>query len=623
MRSLSTKIEIGYLFFAVLIIAVAVFSIYHIKQLSQPLYTLLRGRYENVTAAEKMLSVLQTQEALQFRMVENGPDTSYMNLYNKEKKEFDFWRTNAEKHISLPQEPVLLDSITNLYNLYKEESQALQQYLFEGVSYKERKRIHTTRIVPLVIKISSLIHDLQEVNEIAIERTERRSEKLSSRATWLIIIFTFIAISFGIAAGKYFTSLIIRPLKETTEKVKRISHGNLEQKLDIRTSDELEDLAVEFNRMTARLAEYEKLNVEKILTEKKKAEAIVEGIPVGILVLDETGRIVLLNEQAGKIFNADKSKLLNQSVDELDISPGLLQKIKYADQNEDEKKADFLISIKIGEQASFFTVRRIQLFVEGRKKIGSVILFQDVTPFKELDNLRSEFIEAISHEIKTPLTSLNMAIDILLRGVQGSVNQVQKELLEDARNDVDRMKAFVKELLDLAKLESGKYPLLYEKTDIGVIVQKTMRSFKRLAGEKAITLKRETAEAIPQVDADPHLISRVVSNLLKNAIEYSPRGSQVTINVLADKDNLHVCVSDEGKGIPDDALGIIFDKFVRLGKDGENVGLGLSIAREVIRMHNGRIWAENKTDKGSRFCFTIPIRADRNWYKKSDNTEKT
>ncbi len=609
MSSLRTKIEIGYLFFGIIIIAVAIFSIYHINQLSQPLYTLLRGRYENVTAAEKMLNALQTQEALQFRMVENGLDTSFVRLYRKAESEFVFWRNQAVKSISLPQEPVFLDSIALLYNQYIKESNALQNELIKGTSYKKRKHFHTIQIVPLVRQLSTLIHGLKEVNEIAIERTGRTTEQLSSRATWFIVVFTFLAFVFSIGVGRYFTRRIIRPLKETTEKVKQISHGNLEQKLDIRTSDELEELAMEFNRMTGRLAEYEKMNIQRILTEKKKAEAIVSSIPVGIVVLDEKERIVLLNEEAEKIFKSRKERLINCSLKETGMDMDLIHKIMPVSQIkvEDDKQEKHLIQVEVQGKTRFYTVRRIPFTMGEQNEAGTVILFSDVTPFQELDNLRTEFIAALSHEIKTPLTSLNMAIDILLHGVKGPVGSEQKELLEDARADVERLKSFIKELLDLARMESGKYPLVSEKTDMAQIVRQAAQSLQRLAKEKQVAILLQLEKNLPHIYADAHLLTRVVINLVKNAIEHSPLNAKVTIQLIVDRENIHCKVTDEGSGIPQESVENIFNKFVSLGQKGDGVGLGLSIAREIIRMHNGRIWAENSKDKGSRFHFIIPL----------------
>ncbi|HGY56551.1 MAG TPA: HAMP domain-containing protein [Caldithrix abyssi] len=624
MPKLSTKIEIGYLFFAAIIVAVAVFSIYHIRQLSHPLYLLLRGRYENVTAAEKMLSNIRQQESEQFNMVEQGLDTASVRRFKKAGKEFVYWHNQARNSISLPEEPVLLDSIAELYSVYQEKSNVLQHRLEAGIGYKERKAFHSRQIVPVVMKLSNLCHELQEINEIAIERTERRAEKLSSQATGFIVLFVIAALVFSMAAGWYFTKRIIRPLKDATEKVKKIGQGNWDQKLEIKTNDELEELAYEFNRMTARLAEYEKLNVKKLLAEKKKAETIVSNIPVGILVLDEEDHITLLNTVAEQVLQKDRNEILYHSIQKMNLSVEmrnvLLSEVQSAKNIDSERLP--LIPVETGNHTRFYTVRRIPLATQIREKAGTIVLFQDVTTYQELDDLRSEFIATISHEIKTPITSLNMAVDILLKEVKGPLTNNQKELLNDARNDVVRLKTFVKELLDLAKLESGHYPLEYKRIDVAALIRRSWQSLLRLAEEKNVSIQTKIEKNLPPLYGDERLLNRALTNLLKNALEHSPYGEQISIRVSVESSRSMWVISDRGKGIPPQARELIFDKFVRLNKSGDSVGLGLSITREIIRRHGGRIWAEDNADRGARLCFSLPLGSAHKNNKNSNGNKK-
>ena len=243
--------------------------------------------------------------------------------------------------------------------------------------------------------------------------------------------------------------------------------------------------------------------------------------------------------------------------------------------------------------------------------MGSVTVLQDVTSFKNLDRLKSEFMAAISHEFRTPLTSINMALDILLKGVRGKLNKNQQELLEDAKKDGQRLKNLVRELLDLSKLEAGKYPFTYTKVRFQELLDYSLDPLHRYIEDKAIKLKLRIDRQIPQFEADYHQLSRVMTNLVENAIQHTSNKGEIIIEAITETGNLQVCVIDSGEGIPEEAIDLIFDKFVQVKNfqdtESGNIGLGLAIAREIVEAHKGKIWCESKLGKGSRFCFTIPL----------------
>jgi signal transduction histidine kinase len=229
--------------------------------------------------------------------------------------------------------------------------------------------------------------------------------------------------------------------------------------------------------------------------------------------------------------------------------------------------------------------------------------------------MKSEFIATVSHELRTPLTSINMAVDILSREVLGKVNEPQRDMLVTAKDDCERLTKLVKELLDMSRLESGKYELKNEKINLRSVVEEALKPLRLQFREKGIHLETEIPHTMPAVPGDEQQLSWVVTNLVSNALRYTPADGTVTVHSDLLEDSVRISVKDSGRGIPPDAVEVIFDKFVQIKQSTDatpgSVGLGLAIAKEVVEAHGGRIWVESSMGQGSTFFFTIP-RSERN-----------
>jgi len=279
-------------------------------------------------------------------------------------------------------------------------------------------------------------------------------------------------------------------------------------------------------------------------------------------------------------------------------------------QRYEKENRDPLFAFVRNNVTMYFRPRQAQIVDEQGNIQGIVTLLQDVTRFKDLDRMKSEFIATVSHELRTPLTSLSMGIDILSQGVVGAVNQRQRELLAAAKDDSERLRKLVRDLLDLSKLESGKYEMKKEFVDFRRLVAEAIRPLRLLFEEKQIQLKFDVPERLPALFADSHQLIWVVTNLLSNALRFTDTGGSVHLIAEEEEDRLLVTVSDTGHGIPREHQETVFDKFVQVKNPTEttpgSVGLGLAIAREVVEAHGGRIWLESTVGVGSTFYFTLP-----------------
>jgi two-component system, NtrC family, sensor histidine kinase KinB len=616
MKSLSYKIGLGYFVLICINISIALFAIYYIHRLGSPIDRVLREKYQNVSAAENMIQSLKQQELAQTEMLEVGPDSALVNNFHTYKNEFLNWHQRAIEGIALPSEPDLLDSIMANFRNYVQLSDSLQIFIGQKVTPDKSHFLHQSRIAPVVSKLESLVNQLRDVNQKAIVNADQHARKFSSQGTILIIIIALIAIMLSILASIRFTRTILKPVKETTDTVRKIARGQLNQKIQITTDDEIAELGREFNRMTSRLEEYEQLNIRKIISEKKKSEAIVEGLPVAIIVTDQEEKINLMNPHALKILEISQENWQGKTAEELISDQETLKILSPSPVSKSDSFDPYksLVSIKKDHQELFFFKRQVEIRDDNGKIEGLVTILQDVTRFKDLDRLKSEFMATISHEFRTPLTSVNMAIDILSREVLGRINPEQRELLTDAKNDCLRLKGLVKDLLDLSKLESGKYPMNYQKVKVKEVLEYALKPVRLFAQQKNIEIKVNLKEELI-LEADFQHLARVITNLVENAIQYEPEGGNIVIDIKSNPKQITFCIRDHGPGIPSEALDLIFDKFVRVKdfKDAEegNIGLGLAIAKEVINMHSGKIWVESKPGAGSRFYFTLPVHRTR------------
>ena len=241
---------------------------------------------------------------------------------------------------------------------------------------------------------------------------------------------------------------------------------------------------------------------------------------------------------------------------------------------------------------------------------GVVLILQDVTQFRELDKMKSDFMAAVSHEFRTPLTSVNMGVDILRQKLLGPLTKAQEELLDTSKQDCERLTKLVRELLQLSKLESGKVEMREDIVEVRRVIESTLQPLYLPFREKGVELRFAVENHVPQLLGDEQQFSWVISNLVTNALRYTDRGGSVEVSAVPDGDSVLIRVEDTGRGIPAEHLNSIFDKFVQVKQSADStpgsVGLGLAIAKEIVELYGGKIWVESELNRGTAFYFRLP-----------------
>lgn len=603
-NSLRFKIGFGYIVLVMINIAVTGWAIFNFGRITVAFDSILNENYQHVIVLERMAHLVGRHEH-GLLMIINGEVNEGYEEFKLAKEEFYQIFDKANESRTLPDAGPILDNIKSTYEGYIIVSDTLFSLALRKKNSQARA-YYGKLVRPFSQRLSDNAFWLIEENQKEMMKIAKESKSNSNEAIIAVLLASIVAVSLSILTMVQFTKRIIEPAERLSQTVNQIGRGRLDLKIDIHTNDEVGELSREFNKMTERLRKYEAMNIEKIISEKQKSEAIVESISDAIIVCDEEMRVQLMNESAGLLFKNTQIQIQGRKIDEVIADKRLVQ-IFLEGENCELLKAPYFQFDIAGK--SLFLRPRISEISGGRK--GIVLILQDVTQFRELDKMKSDFMAAVSHEFRTPLTSINMSVDILRQKLLGELSEKQIELLESSKQDCDRLTKMVKDLLQLSKLESGKIETKEENVDLVKVIEAAIRPMQLPFKEKGVGLIFTPGHALPAFVGDEQQLSWVVSNLLANALRYTDLGGKVEILLGREDNQFRIDVSDTGRGIPKEYLGKIFDKFVQVKQQPDStpgsVGLGLAIAKGIVEMYGGKISVLSEVNKGTTFTIHLPI----------------
>jgi len=339
-----------------------------------------------------------------------------------------------------------------------------------------------------------------------------------------------------------------------------------------------------------------------------KTESVIESSEDGIVVLDPGGAVVHVNEVACAILDIDRGPALGRPFSELGTTQPHYLRLRSA-------VASFLAdpegtpeAIEIARflrgRDHFFMLRPTRLRTADGAAIGLVLTLQDVTYLRDQEGRREQLVATLSHELRTPLTSLRMAGDLLARADLAKHSEI-RSLIDAAREDISRLEDVAQRLLELSRSRAMAIGIEREKISMRELVLRNARIFELQAREAGVVLETELADAAP-ITGDATKLGWALSNLIGNALRYTPRGGAIRIALAAAGDAVRLSVQDSGPGIPRDQRERIFARFAQ-GEEPGAAGLGLSIVRDVVQAHGGRIYLESEVGRGSRFTIELPV----------------
>lgn len=468
----------------------------------------------------------------------------------------------------------------------------------------------------LIKTIREDIFDIMLLNMQAIQRKNTIAKNTADNAiAWISILGTacFI-IAFTLLIN--LPNNIANPIRELTNSIKQIAAENYSERVNFEKHNEFGDLAKSFNTMAKKLEEFKAGNLDKLLTEQKRTETLIDNMREPVIGLDENNKVLFMNENALKISGLKAEDILNKSIidiaSENDLVRNLIQELLIKDKTDGILQKIEPLKIFANNKESYFEKELIPLKItptgeDQQKHIGNVIILQNITEYKELDFAKTNFIATVSHEFKTPISSIKLGIQLLEKEQVGILNEEQKNLIEGIKDDANRLLKITSELLNVTQVESGSIQLNLKPTDTQEILNYAINANKNTADQKNIKLTISPSLNGFFIVADTEKTAWVLTNLISNALRYSYENSEIIISIVEENKFIKFTIADSGQGIDPQYLSKIFDRYFRIpGTKKDGTGLGLSISKEFIEAQGGRIEVESEFGKGSKFSVLLP-----------------
>jgi signal transduction histidine kinase len=610
-HSLRRKLFLSYAFLVLGVLGGGGWSIYEFTILGQSVRLIMKNNYRSVVDAQNMKETLERQDsAMQFHIA--GYDRKALPQYEFNRQKFAGFYADAADNITEIGEPEAIHDIGAQFAAYSRMDQSFLRD--RRLSTAQQARVYFDVLEPAFIRLKNRCQDLLDINQQAMVRAQHRAERGAGAATRTAIGLALVALVLGMLYAVNLSRALVAPLRRLALGAKRVGEGDLDMEIPVSTDDEVGALAAEFNRMAASLRAYREREAARLQVAEQKSDAVIDSLYEPVIVSGAMGEVIGLNPAAEPLFGPE-TKWIDQPAERLGV-PRLSEAIREAIEKRTAVAPEGergLAAITVDRSERCYRLRTAPLLRPARPGAadgdvaGTVTVLEDVTRLRQLDRLKDDFISVASHELRTPLTSLQMAVQLLAEGSAGALSPPQERLLRMAAADAERLDRLTRDLLDLTRLEAGtavpnRRPIL--PIDV---VDSALGPLRPQAEEKGIHLEVDVPAALPLISGDLEQLSRVVSNLVVNALRHTPSEGQIEISAAPAGDAVQFSVADTGPGIPPEYLQQVFERFVQVpGTSAGGAGLGLPIARKIVEAHGGTIGVDSTPGQGARFYFTVP-----------------
>ena len=580
----------------------------------------LANNYRSVLAAERMKEALERiNDAALFRLAGRGENTDSDIAAYRERFEHEL--AAQQGNITEPGEGA---ATRVLGDGWKEYAAALSEFE-QATDPRIRNVIYFSRLAPIFKRVNQAGDQVLAINQDAMVRKADRSQRRALDFEHLVVVAVLLALAVGVLASVWLTTRLLRPLGIVTAAVRRFCENDLKARAIVRGKDEIAAVAAEFNRMADGLERYRKSSLGELLQAQQGAQAAIESLPDPVLLLDANGQVTSVNLAATRLLGIDADRPPPEIFANADpVARAAIERLRvhvlggkgpYIPKGFEEA-----VRISTADGERILLPRAAPIYSEAGTVSGAAIVLQDSTRLFRFDELKNDLVATVAHEFRTPLTSLRMALHLCTDGVVGPLTEKQADLLFAARDDCERLQVIVDELLNLSRLESGQIDLHRRRVDPETLVSGALDVHRAAAEQAGIAIAAEVPPGLPDVFVDPDRLQLVFTNLIGNALRFSPAGSRVLVRARTERpaestrahriaEPTHVLfeVQDQGSGIPKAHQAGLFEKFFRVpGSPAGGSGLGLFIAKGLVQAHGGTIGVESVPGEGATFWFTVP-----------------
>ena len=577
-------------------------SIRRFDRLGKSIDVILRENYRSVIACQQMKESLERIDSgILFLMM--GLDQEGLDQIEKNLRRFQSALEVELSNLTLPEEPQAAFLLKSLFSQYRIK---LREVMAQGSSIP--RDAYFNSIFPLFQRIKDTADSILQLNQRSMNSANNAARfraKGAQRDMYMFLtVAGFIAVIFVLFCNRW----ILKPIHRLIDSTDEIRRGNLNLVVPVETRDEIGQLSDAFNAMTVSLRFYRRSDHAKLLRLQQSTQKAFRNLPEALAIVDSEGKVEIATDSARTNFGLVPNARISDS-----LHPWMLNLYQDAIQSDRPPTNEYkypMIQHFVNNQEKFYQPHAYSILDDEKKLDGLIIILQDITLLKQSDEIKKNMLSTISHQLKTPLTSIRMAVHLLLEEKIGGLTEHQADLLVSAREESERLSVILEDLLDISRIESGNVQMNLTPTSPYELASEAVAHYRRDAQDKGIELAVESSELLPEAIADKSRIGHVLANLLTNAIRYTPRGGKISVSVREDGNMLKFSVSDNGIWIPAEYHQKIFEKFFRVpGQDPDaGEGLGLAISREIISAHGGEISLESSKGHGATFFFTLPRR---------------
>jgi two-component system, NtrC family, sensor histidine kinase KinB len=599
--SLKTKFIIAFCGPVAILIVVGLMSVRTVTQSSKAIERIFRENYDTVSACLKMKDAIgRLDQIAQTSLWEDlaGPQEDGKPVVMGFEKELAFQRGN----VTVPGEQELTDRLSELWKSYRAEFEEFGKLPRSG---DERRVFFQKNLLPRsheVRDVAQRIIDINLDNMISVDG-QARHHAVEANRTMIALVCSGVVLA--IILITVIGPSIARPIAGLTRSIREIQQGNLDLVVKVHSRDEIGQLAAAFNEMASSLREFRRSGRARLLRTQRATQLALDTLSDAIAVCSPSGDIELANDTAQRLFGLKPESTIESAGHE--SIRGLFARVRHELRPIHDRGYDRAMQIFRDGEELFFLPEAVPILDEERHLVGITLVLKDVTSIRKTDGIKSGLISTVSHELKTPLTSVRLATHVLLSEKLGPLTPKQIEMLAAARDDSDRLYRIIENLLDISRMEAGRSELELIPVNPEHIILDAVEKMRASYLAKGTALTTDVPGNIPRVLADAVRFESVFANLLNNALKSTPPGGRVTVSAQAEGAFVHFSVEDTGSGIPEEYLPHVFEKFFHVPGHGQErgSGLGLSIVKEIIEAHGGRIVVSSEPGKVTKFTFTL------------------
>jgi two-component system, NtrC family, sensor histidine kinase KinB len=599
---LKTKLIIASCGPLAILLVVGLISIRTITESSRTLERIFRENYDSVAAGLSMRNAIEQMDRGAETFIWGGDSNGNREGIDSAIDEFSRRLKFQQGNVTLPGEQELTDRVAQLWNNYRSE---LDSFFQLPETERLRRDFYRNRLLPVsdqVLDHAQQIININMNNMVSIDGQVRQQAAETNRT---VVVLVLSGVMLAMVLIVIMGPSIVRPISNLTRSVKEIQQGNLDLLVKAHSGDEIGELAAAFNDMTSSLRELRRSGRARLIRTQSATLSALNSLSDAIAICSPSGDIELSNDTAQNLFalkaGANIQSIENEKVRELfERARRELRPISF-------KSHDSALQVFKDGEERFFLPEAVPILDEARRFVGATLIFSDVTRVRQVDEAKSGLIATVSHELKTPLTSIRLATHVLLNENLGPLTPKQAELVAAAREDSDRLYRIIENLLDIGRMESGRSRLELVPVKTEQILLNVLEDMRPAFADKGVALLLDLPGDTPNVLADRFRLEIVFTNLLSNALKCTSPGGKARVLAREEGGKVLFAVEDSGKGIPEEYLPHIFEKFFRVpgyGHQGDS-GLGLAIVKEIVEAHGSKIDVESTPGKGTRFTFSL------------------